>query len=161
MCDLKYISEYTDDTTIQTLKMHGALSVRTANVLMRNGKFTTIGDFKHLKPEETRLLRNAGLHTVNEVAEFLRVYSNSKKTEAQEQKRLISVDDLLAYCKKCADVHQELADKILNNIGYGESEISALGGCAYFSQQARLYRYDIPNIIECFIKESASYENAK
>ena len=147
----KYIAEYTDETTIETLKMHGALSVRSANILVRS-RFKTIGDIKHLKPEEIMLLRNAGRYTIADIMGFLDNYTK-KKTEIKEQKRTISVDDLLAYCKKCADTVQGLADKILENEGHGESEISALGGCAYFLQQARLYRFDIPNIIECFIKE--------
>ena len=153
MGDYKYINEYTDETTIETLKLHGALSVRTANVLTRAGRYKTIGDIKHLKPEEIKHLRNAGSYTIQEFAKFIDIY-NSRETETQEQKRLIAVDDLLAYCKKCAETVQGLADRILENIGHGESEISALGGCAYFSQQARLYRFDIPNIIEGFIKES-------
>ena len=149
----KYISEYTDATTIEQLKIHGALSVRTANVLMWRGNVKTIGDLKPLKAEEIMRFRNAGRNTINEVEEFIRVYNNSR-TELKEQKRLISVDDLLAYCNKCADTVQGLADKVLENIGLGESEISALGACAYFLQEARLYRFDIPNIIKCFIKES-------
>lgn len=157
MGDYKYLNEYTDETTIQTLKIHGALSVRAANILSRAGKFNNIGEIKHLKPEEIMLLRNAGMHTIEEIMEFLTVYK-SKKAEIQEQKRLIPVDDLIAYCKKCGDVAQGLADKILENVGHGESEISALGGCAHFLQQAHLYKFDLPNIIENFIKES---ENGK
>ena len=153
MGNLKYINEYTDETTIQTLKMHGALSVRTANVLMRSGKFNSIGEIKHLKPEEIILMRNAGKNTIDEITEFLVIYKK-QKSEVQEQKRLIPADDLIAYCRKCADTAQGLADKILAKEGHGESEISALGGCAFFLQQARLYRFDIPNIIECFIKEN-------
>ena len=153
MANLKYLYEYTDETTIEELKIHGALSVRTANVLIRAGKKRNIGDIKNLKPEEIMRIRNVGRHTIDEIVAFQRIYKH-RNYKVQEQKRLISADDLLAYCHKCADTMQDLADKILADIGKGESEISALGGCAYFLQEARLYRFDIPNIIECFIKES-------
>ena len=154
MGNYKYINEYTDETTIETLKMHGALSVRTANVLMRRGNVKTIGELLPLKTEEIMLFKNAGKYTIAEIEEFKVAYNTTRKAELQEQKRLIAVDDLLAYCEKCADTVQGLADRILENIGKGESEISALGGCAYFLQQARLYRFDIPNIIKCCMKES-------
>ena len=155
MANLKYIAEYTDDTSIELLKLHGALSVRTANVLMRVGKFKNIGAIINLKPEAMLPLRNAGKHTIDETMEFIDLYKRTK-TEVKKQKRFIYVDDLIAYCNKCADVVQGLADKIIGNIGHGESDISALGGCSFFLQQARLYRFDIPNIIECFIKENGN-----
>ena len=155
----KYMSEYTDATTIELLKTHGALSVRTANTLMWRGKLKTIGEFLPLKPEEIMLFRNAGKNTIAEIEEFKVAYNNTRKAEIKEQKRLISADDLIAYCKKCADVVQGLADKVLANVGHGESEISALGACAFFMQQAQMYRFDIPNSIECFIKESENGTN--
>lgn len=153
MADYKYINEYTDETTIETVHIHGNLSRRTFNILTRFGRVKTIGDLKPLKPENIRLFRNAGRFTVEECANFIEAYNN-RETTPQEQKRLVAVDDLLAYCKKCADTAQGLADKILENIGKGESEISALGGCAFFMQQARMYSFDFPNIIECVLKES-------
>ena len=153
MPNLKYLEEYTDETTIETLKRHTALSVRTSNVLIRCGNVNTIGEMKHLKAEEIMRFRNAGSHTIAEIEEFILAY-NSRRREIKEQKRLISADDLIAYCKKCADTAQGLADKVLANIGHGESEISALGACAFFMQKAQMYRFDIPNSIECFIKES-------
>lgn len=84
---------------------------------------------------------------------------NRRKAEIQEQKRLISADDLIAYCKKCADTAQGLADQVLAKVGKGESEISALGACAFFMQQARMYRFEIPNSIECFIEERENGTN--
>ena len=158
MANLKYLDEYTDETTIETLKRHGALSTRTANVLIRCGKVTTIGELKPLKAEEIMRFRNAGSHTIAEIEDFIRAY-NSRRTELKEQKRLISADDLIAYCKKCADTVQGLADQVLTRVGKGESEISALGACAFFMQQAKMYRFDIPNSIECFIKESENGTN--
>lgn len=91
--------------------------------------------------------------------EFQAIY-NSKAPERQKQKRLISADDLIAYCKKCGDVVQGMADEIITKIGHGESEISALGGCAFFLQQARIYKFDLPNAIECFIKENENERQA-
>lgn len=153
MLNLKYINEYTDETPIESLKVHGALSARTANVLMWKGRFKTIGEIKLLKPEDVLSLRNAGSKTVWEVEKFLGAY-NSRVTESPKGKRLISADDLIAYCKKCGEVVQGMADEIITKIGHGESEISALGGCAFFLQQARIYKFDLPNAIESFIKES-------
>lgn len=151
MDNYKYISEYTDKTTIETVHIHGGLTKRTYNVLNRGG-VKTIGDLRRLKVEDIHRFRNAVRFTCEECANLIEAYNN-RETTPQEHKRLIAVDDLLAYCKKCADNAQGLADKILDNIGNGESEISALGGCAYFMQQARMYRFDIPNIIECVLKE--------
>ena len=150
----KYMSEYTDATTIELLEIHGALSKRTAHILRWRGNIKTIGEFLPLKPEEIMRFRNAGRSTIAEIEEFKVAYNNTRKAELKEKKRLISADDLIAYCKKGAEIAEGLADKIIENIGKGESEISALGGCAYFKQQAHFYRFDIPNIIECFIKEN-------
>ena len=91
MNNYKYITEYTDETTIQTLKTHGALSVRTANILMWRGSYQNIGEIKNLKPEEIMMIRNAGRKAIAEIEEFQKVYKN-RKAEIQEQKRLISVE---------------------------------------------------------------------
>lgn len=153
MADYKYIAEYTDKTTIETVHIHGGLTKRTYNVLSRGG-VKTIGELKKLKSEDIHRFRNAGRYTVEECEKFIGAYKARLIAPApSEQKRLISADELIAYCNKCAETAQELADKILGKVGLGESEISALGGAAYFLQQARMYRFDIPNAIECVLKE--------
>lgn len=151
----KYMHEYTDETTIETLELHGALSRRTAHVLMREGHFNKIGDIKNLKVEEMLRMRNAGRTCACEIEDFISAYNIALFNRPCEMpvKRMIPVEDLLDYCRKCAVTAQSMADKIIENIGFGESEISALGGRAYFLQQARMYQFDIPNVIEEFIKE--------
>ena len=73
MGDYKYIEEYTDETTVKTLKTHGALSIRTSNILDRSG-FKNIGEFKRLKFEEILLLRNAGRNCAKEIEAFVDAY---------------------------------------------------------------------------------------
>jgi len=53
----------------------------------------------------------------------------------------------IEYCEKSAKNYRALGEKCLNSIGRGESEVSSLGGGAYFLQEAEMYEYEIPNII--------------
>ena len=59
----------------------------------------------------------------------------------------IKVSEMLDVCKKAADINRNLAIKCISSTGRGESDISSLGGSAYFYEQARIYEYDIPNIV--------------
>lgn len=51
---------------------------------------------------------------------------------------------LRRICEKC----RILADKAIENVGHGESEESAIGACAFFMQEQRMYRQIIPDIIK-------------
>ena len=67
---------------------------------------------------------------------------------------LIDVDVLLSDCKKAADTLENMCSTILDKIGHGESEESAFGALAYFRQQERMYRWEIPNLITSADKAS-------
>ena len=60
----------------------------------------------------------------------------------------IKISDIFDYCKATAKNCRELAEKCISSTGKGESQTSSLGGAAYFLEQARIYEYDIPNIIK-------------
>lgn len=60
----------------------------------------------------------------------------------------IKVSEILDYCRASAKSHRELAEKCIESTGKGESQISSLGGAAYFLEQARIFEYDIPNVIK-------------
>ena len=62
----------------------------------------------------------------------------------------IRIGDLIEYCNKAAQIHQELANK---SIGRGETAPSAYGAAAYFLQQAEIYKYSIPDIITSMLCE--------
>lgn len=64
------------------------------------------------------------------------------------KKQYISVDEFIEYCKQYAQNSRSLAHKCINSTGKGESEISMLGGAAYFLEQSRIYEYDIPSVIK-------------
>jgi len=64
-----------------------------------------------------------------------------------KKERYIKVSDILDYCRDSAKTNRELASRCINSVGKGESEISALGGGAYFLEQARIFEYDIPSMI--------------
>lgn len=73
--------------------------------------------------------------------------------DTEEKKNLIKVNEVIEYCKKCAEVSRDLSNRALGNVGHGESEISALGAASYFLQEEKMYRYDIPNVLRCFTEE--------
>lgn len=73
----------------------------------------------------------------------------------------IRVGDLIEYCNKAAEIHQELADKSLGGIGHGETAQSAYGAAAYFLQQAEIYKYRIPDIIVSMLCEHLKKERIK
>jgi hypothetical protein len=64
------------------------------------------------------------------------------------KEQYIKIDEILDYCKQSAENNKALANRCINGTGKGESETSMLGGAAYFLEQARMYEYDIPNVIK-------------
>lgn len=69
--------------------------------------------------------------------------------------RTIDADDLKQYCCQIADVVKDLHESVMSKIGHGESTESAIGAMAYFMQQEKMYRFEIPNIIDCYVKDNA------
>jgi len=59
--------------------------------------------------------------------------------------KTIKVQDILDMCEKVADANRELATKIINN---EKSDVIGLSAYAWFIQEERKYRYDIPEIIQ-------------
>ena len=68
--------------------------------------------------------------------------------------RYIDADELKKYCEKCADVSKSIYDDVFEKIGRGESMESAAGAMAFFMQQERMYRFEIPNVIDNFISDN-------
>lgn len=64
----------------------------------------------------------------------------------------IDVDKFIKYCEECADMLRNMSERVLDKIGDGESESSALGACAYFMQRENMFRYEIPGIIKDFVE---------
>ncbi len=64
------------------------------------------------------------------------------------KEQYVKVSDILNYCRQSATTNRDLANKCIESVGKGESETSSLGGAAYFLQQARMYEFDIPNMIK-------------
>jgi DNA-directed RNA polymerase alpha subunit len=64
------------------------------------------------------------------------------------KEQYVKVSDILNCCRQSAKANRELANKCIESVGKGESETSSLGGAAYFLQQARMYEFDIPNMIQ-------------
>lgn len=62
-------------------------------------------------------------------------------------KETLKVQDILDHCQKRADKCRELSDRAIENVGKGETEISAIGAGAFFMQEQRMYRQIIPDII--------------
>lgn len=62
-------------------------------------------------------------------------------------KEVLKVKDILSYCKAREEKCREIADKAIENVGHGENEESAIGACAFFMQEQRMYRQIIPDII--------------
>ena len=63
-------------------------------------------------------------------------------------KETLKVKDILSHCEESAKKCRILADKAIENVGHGESEESAIGACALFMQEQRMYRQIIPDIIK-------------
>lgn len=62
-------------------------------------------------------------------------------------KETLKVKDILSHCEESAKKCRILADKAVENVSHGESEESAIGACAFFMQEQRMYRQIIPDII--------------
>ena len=60
----------------------------------------------------------------------------------------LKIKDILSYCEEKSNKCRKLADKAIENVGHGESEESAIGACAFFMQEQRMYRQIIPDIIK-------------
>lgn len=69
--------------------------------------------------------------------------------------RLIDADNLNQYCYRCADVSKHLHETVMDKIGHGESAESAIGAVAYFMQKEKMYRFEIPSVIDCYVKDNA------
>lgn len=66
----------------------------------------------------------------------------------------VKVSDIMNYCREKAEKSKDLADKCINSTGKGENVSSSLGGAAYFLEQARIYEYDIPNVLKALDYEA-------
>ena len=59
----------------------------------------------------------------------------------------INVSELLSHCDEVADTLHKLSEKAIKSTGLGETDTSSLGAAAYFAQQEKIFRYEIPSII--------------
>ena len=66
----------------------------------------------------------------------------------EKEEQYIKVSEILDYCEKAAEISKSLADKCIDSVGKGESQSSSLGGAAYFLERARMFEYDIPEVIK-------------
>ena len=73
---------------------------------------------------------------------------------AVEQQILINKEQFIQYCKGRAVVSEELELKALDNIGHGDSFSGSFGAVAYFHQQAAMFQYEIPNLVERYCEEA-------
>jgi len=96
------------------------------------------------------------IDALNQAISFAKFHSEVKdlaNSELKDQRLMnnkeqyVKVSDILNYCRESAKSNRELANKCIKSVGKGESEISSLGGAAYFLEQARMYDFDIPNMI--------------
>lgn len=145
------IEEVNEKTPL--LDLHPLMAIRTMNVLLHAG-YKTVGDILSLTEDDVVKCRNAGRRTVEDAMRFISEYKECHGYTQSET--LISPSRLIEYCQKCAEKMQEMADKSLQSIGNGESEQSAFGACAYFSQQARMFKHDIPEVIRSFMAGGVS-----
>lgn len=56
----------------------------------------------------------------------------------------VKIQDILDYCEKVVKVHESLIERALDKDGPA-SNVSA---AAFFMQQERVYKYDIPNMLK-------------
>ena len=59
-------------------------------------------------------------------------------------KGYIKISDILKHCEKVVAIHEELIQKALDKDG----PISNVSAVAYFMQQQRVYKYDIPGLVD-------------
>lgn len=58
-------------------------------------------------------------------------------------KGYIKVSDIVKYCEEAVAIHEELIQKALDKDG----PMANVSAAAYFMQQQRIYKYDIPGLI--------------
>ena len=106
--------------------------------LLREGKFTAA----------IRYLSNE-LYKGGKMGHTRKTVLDEAANRIEEYEReYISKREILEHCDKSANTCSDLAAKALMSEGKGETRTSALGAAAYFFEQERIHRYDIPNIIE-------------
>ena len=71
---------------------------------------------------------------------------------------VLTLGEIIDYCNQSADTVHGLYADILEKIGHGESEVSAIGAMAFFMQKENVLRYEIPNIICGLVNEKAEKE---
>lgn len=69
----------------------------------------------------------------------------------------IKIGDILDYCKKAEQTALELERTCCDNAMSGRT--NDLLAIAYFSELAKIYGYEIPNMIKCIADEYAEKEN--
>lgn len=84
------------------------------------------------------------------------LYVDEKLSHVRD--KTLRIGDILDYTEKAAELNQKCASDILKNIGHGESTVSALGGAAYFLEQERMYRYDIPRALLTVLNDTEQKE---
>lgn len=83
------------------------------------------------------------------------------RTLEQSLDQMVRIGDILEITEKAAETNHNLAMTVLDKVGHGESETSALGAAAYFMEQERIYRYDIPNILSNILNEPLQTDKDK
>lgn len=175
----KYWDKVTEYTTIDWLRRRKLLSVRTSNVLTRGARherknscnweyhpISTVKELLEVDECELTLYRNMGKKSLSEIEEFKQKFLKKVEKDFLEKvakgnveilhntNDLISVSAFKEYLNKCKEIAQSFVDKVTTLIESDKCGFKELQAYKYFTELIRLYEYEIPCLIESFLKEN-------
>lgn len=78
---------------------------------------------------------------------------------ANKTNTIIDLEAALEYCEKCAEVAEGLRDKCYDSVINGTGPDVVLSSIPYFTQQAQMYRHDIPAVLKEIAKQQSLRNN--
>lgn len=161
-----YWDKVTEDTTIEWLRRRNLLSVRSSNVLTRGAIYRgggkteyhpikTVKELLEVDECELTLYRNMGKKSLVEIEELKQKFlGKSNVQKLHDTNDLISVSAFKEYLNKCKEIAQSFVDKATTRLEDSTGSFKDLEVYKYFSERVRLFEYEIPNLIDGFMKEN-------
>lgn len=161
-----YWDKVTEDTTVEWLRRHNLLSVRSSNILIRGAIYKGGGkmDYHPIKTVkellgvdecELTLYKNMGKKSLVEIEEFKQKFlKKSNEQNLHSANDMISVSAFKEYLNKRKEIAKSFVDKARMHLENSTGEFKYLQMYKYFSEQVRLYEYEIPSLIEVFLEEN-------
>lgn len=162
----KYWDKVTEETTIDWLRRRNLLSVRPTNILTRGAIYRgggkteyhpikTVKELLEVDECELTLYRNMGAKSLEEIEKFKQKFlEKSKVQKLNNANDMISVSAFKAYIEKAKQSAQSLLDRTIALIEKDGGNMNQMVAYKWFTEQVRMYEYEIPNLIKAFLEDN-------